>query len=235
MAIPHYVKMAGEWREAMLPTPYVKMAGDWKEAPSPYLYVKIAGAWRSTDGATVPVTSYSYLANWANTYSGTTINYSSHRDQLNYQGESSYHGEESSLWGFNDAQMRADLAGKTIVGVTARITARWTYAGGGKYFHIMPHNHADKPSTAVLSDNFVSVLLSRTGTGVVTLPVSFGEKLRDGTMKGIGLRFDQPGENEWGYCTGMYSTNTPIASPGDGNIITCPTDQLAMLTVTVAA
>ncbi|RLB61875.1 MAG: hypothetical protein DRH08_13260 [Deltaproteobacteria bacterium] len=206
--------------------------GSWRNVTEAYIVA--GGQWVKWWGAAPPPVQYTYLANWANSYSGTAINTSSHRDELNYQGESSYHGEESSLWGFDDALMRADLAGKTILSVTARITSRWTYAGGGKYFHIMPHNHADKPSTAVLSPNFVSVLLPRDGTGTVVLPVSFGEQLRDGTMKGIGLKFEQPGENEWGYCTGMYTTFSPVASPEDWDIAVCPTDQLAMLTIVTA-
>ncbi len=179
-----------------------------------------------------PSTTFTYLAQWAQSYSGTTLNTSSHRDQLNYQGESSTHGEESSLWGFDDAQIRADLAGREISLVEARLTSRWTYAGSGKRFHIMEHNHSDKPQTVTLGDIIADIFLPRAGTGSVTLPVAFGERLRDGTARGIGLRYQMPGEEEWGYCTGMYSTANPVASPGDGDIITCPPEQLTMLTIT---
>jgi hypothetical protein len=174
---------------------------------------------------------FKYYATWANSYGDGDINDSSHRDELNYQGESSYHGEESSLWGFDYAQMQTDLAGLEIESVGVRLTSRWTYAGGGKEFHIMPHNYSSKPSTVSLQDNMSHVFLGRGQTGSTDLPVWFGEGLRDGTQKGLGLRFTQPGEYAWGYCTGMYSTNRLVASPSDGDIIPCPASNLAMITV----
>jgi hypothetical protein len=58
--------------------------------------------------------TYTYHATWANSYGDGQINDSSHRDELNYQGESSWHGDESSLWGFDYAQIQSDLAGLAI-------------------------------------------------------------------------------------------------------------------------
>ncbi len=188
--------------------------------------------WQTEEPPT-PGTEFTYYANWAQSYAGTTLNTSSHRDQLNYQGGSSTHGDESSLWGFDDVQMRADLAGKTVLGVIARLTSRWTYAGSGKTFHVMTHNHAAKPSIATFGPIVAQPLLPRSGTETFTLPISVGEDIRDGAVAGIGLKFEEPGEYAWGYCTGMYSTSSPVASPGDGDMVACPQNQLAVLIITV--
>jgi len=48
MAIEHYVKVAGAWRDGRQnPSHYVKVAGSWQEArPTPAKYVKVVGRWR---------------------------------------------------------------------------------------------------------------------------------------------------------------------------------------------
>jgi hypothetical protein len=175
---------------------------------------------------------FTYNAIWAQSYSGTSLNNSSHRGQLNYQGESSYHGHESSLWGFDIAQIRADLASHpNITKVRARISNRWTYSSGGEYFYVMRHNHSTEPTTVQLGDIMVEPWLGRGETKTFDLPVSFGEALRDGSAAGIGLKYKIPGVNEWGYCTGMYSTKRLVASPSDSDIIACPENQITQISI----
>lgn len=174
--------------------------------------------------------SYTYYAIWAQSYSGNTANNSSHRGQLNYQGESSYHGEESSLWGFDIAQIRNDLAGRTIESAALKITSRWTYDGQGKVYHVMTHNHTTEPTTATFGPIVGEEWIPRTGSGSYDIPHDVIDDLINGGVSGFGLKYMMPGEENWGYCTGMYTTKSPVASPEDSDIISCPNDQKATLT-----
>jgi hypothetical protein len=175
--------------------------------------------------------TFVYYMDWAQSYSGSSINNSSNRDKLNYEGKSDFHGQESSLWGFDDAQMRSDLAGKTILSVDVRLTSRWSFGAGGKNFNVMQHNYSSKPSSMSPGSVIYHGLWARGETRAVALPVSFAEGLRDGTQRGLGLRYTDPSDNGWGYMTGTYSTNTLTASPSSSQLIPCPTSEKAMITV----
>jgi len=233
MAVGSYFKHLGAWKRISNDSnagAYVKKGGVWTRGPAndQGSYVKRDGVWRPTAN---PPTTFTYLMDWSASYSGTSINTSSNRDVLNYEGRSSIHGDESSLWGFDYAQMQADLAGKTITAVEVRLTSRWSFGALGKNFHVMQHNHATKPASVSLGTILEVAIWERGETRSVDLPLSFGEALRDGTQKGVGLRFNDPSDNGWGYMTGTHTTTVLTSSPQPSEIVVCPNGEKAMITV----
>ena len=171
---------------------------------------------------------------WAQTYSGTEHNESSERGYLNYEGHSSYHGNESSLWGFDFTAIRQRLVGREVTRVQARITSRWSYDGGGKTYHIMKHGYTSEPSSITIGEEIATITLPRAGTGYTDLPLSIVDEINNGTVHGIGLRYTDS-DTSWGYCTGMYTTSEVVSSPDPDQIIPCPDDQLTKIIFTSTA
>ena len=160
---------------------------------------------------------FTYDAIYSQTYDGTVANNSSNRDVLAYEGHSSIHGDESSLFGFDFAQIQADLAIRpNIISVTLRLSQRWSFDGGGKTFHVAEHNFATKPASGlVFGATLATPFMTRGQILTSVLPNSFAERLRDNVMKGLGLKNTI---TDWGYCAGMFTTNVLVASPTAGQI-----------------
>src|SRR5699024_10448451 len=107
-------------------------------------------------------------------------------------------GKNKSIFFLDHAKWRKVLKGKTIVSVKMYIKRNKKHHGypnDGRVMHVYTHNYASKsklPSASkgpTLSNKFkASGLNWRLGQGKwVTLPKSFGEKLRDNKIKGFAL------------------------------------------------
>lgn len=160
---------------------------------------------------------FTYDAIDSQTYDGTNENNSSNRDILAYEGQSGTHGNEGSMFLFDDAQIRADLAVRpTIISVTFRLSCRWSFDGGGKTFHVAEQNFSPLPTSgAVWGTTLATEFFTRGQIRTLALPNSFAERLRDNTQKGLGLKYTI---TNWGYMAGMWTTNVLTASPSGGQL-----------------
>ncbi len=130
---------------------------------------------------------------WSSTWSGSwrTV-YNAWRDGASdvYQGSNGGYGNHRGLWGFDDASIRATLAGRTIGSVRVRVSRS---SGGGVYAAQTPtwwtHNYANEPTSGQpsLSGGVDAGSFARGTTGWATLPDSYGNDLRDNVAKGIAL------------------------------------------------
>ena len=128
--------------------------------------------------------SSNHARSWRTTYGGWRTD-----NNFVYQGQWQSFGLHRGLWFFNDSSIRNTLSGRTITGVRIYVTRRsegGASASGTASFRT--HNHSSQPSgqptvsTQVASSGFAW------GTGKwVTLPVSVGNALRDGSARGIAL------------------------------------------------
>jgi len=200
--------------------------GAWQELDT--IYEWNGSSWVQVWPESTPEETFTYYANWTQSYDGNVANYSSYRDVMSYEGYSSYHGNESALFGFDDALMRSDLAGRDIKSVDLRLSQRWSYAGSGKTFHIQAHNHSSKPGSYTPGPQIAEVFLGRGQIGSITLPNSLGEQIRDGSERGVGLLYV---DSNWGYCAGMSTTTVLSSSPESYQVVPSGTDQLPRLTI----
>jgi hypothetical protein len=107
------------------------------------------------------------------------------------QGEWSSYGNHRGLWFFDDAQIRADLAGKTIKSVRLYMSrlSQGGYSGAGTPT-VWNHNYASQPAGTPLLSNGTASHGTSFAWGEakwVELGPYWGEKFRDGTAKGIAL------------------------------------------------
>lgn len=130
-----------------------------------------------------------------------------------YQGyASATYGTQKSMVNFDDAAIRADLAGATINGISCTFRVKGTYYmgnGTGMFVVIKQHNSSTPPTTysGTGSTLWTSPGTYNPGQTVsAPLPVSFGNNLRDNLMKGIG--FGVPPSTSANYYGYMYGVGT---------------------------
>jgi hypothetical protein len=111
-------------------------------------------------------------------------------DSRAYQGQFENFGLHRGCWFFNDANMRSTLSGRTITNITLRLTR---LNGGGSSASQDPtirlHNHSSRPSG---SPSLFGQLTYAGGwswgqTKTIDLPTTWGNALRDGTARGVGI------------------------------------------------
>lgn len=103
-------------------------------------------------------------------------------------------GERRIMLGFDDAQIRADLAGAEILKVTWHMLVTDTYSHGGVRVHFGAHDSSGPPGIfSATRRNVWSGQWPDGGTGEWwrgAIPDWYGRALRDGTIRGVTI--DQP-------------------------------------------
>jgi hypothetical protein len=133
------------------------------------------------------------------------------------------HGRQSSVVCFDDAAIRAALVGASIVKVVLTFRVKKAYYGytasgfgsggfGGVNVRIRDHNFSTPPTT--YNDTAGSLRGSADhcfegGTRKITLDVSFGNMLRDGTARGFAFTAPNSDKAFYGYHYGPGSGSAP--------------------------
>lgn len=131
-----------------------------------------------------------------------------------YQGQySSTNGNQYSMIGFNDTQIRADTAGSTINKVELYLNNNHFYNNSGGIAVIGTHNQTSlsgSHSSSQVNDNLDQESFTYGQAKWFTLPNSIGTALRDNTAKGIALG---PGPSTsktyYGYFAGNGQSGEP--------------------------
>ena len=131
-----------------------------------------------------------------------------------YQGEySSTHGNQRSLIGFDDDEIRSDLAGATITKVELRLDNTHFYNNSGGTAVIGTHDYGSAPgswSGSRVQESRETESWAKGALKWVTLSNSFGTDFQDGSATGIALG---PGDSSsltyYSYWVGQNGTNKP--------------------------
>lgn len=119
-------------------------------------------------------------------------------------------GRQKSMAGFNYTDIQNNLRGSRIdkVEIFLRNEHFWYYSGGAAY--IGTHNNTSPPSNfAQRRYGLVYQAFQGRGQGYwITMPINFGEALRDGMEKGFTLYRDS---NELSYYGYFHGENTGAA------------------------
>jgi hypothetical protein len=131
-----------------------------------------------------------------------------------YQGYySGTNGNQFSLIGFNDAQIRADLAGSTISKVELYLNNNHWYNNSGGTAVIGTHNLTTFGSSVTYpssTDNITQASFTYGQAKWVTIANSIGNALRDNTAKGILLgKGPSTSHTYYGYFAGNGQSGEP--------------------------
>ena len=153
-----------------------------------------------------------YTSTWTRSYQGDGSLRISNGDM--YQGYySGTNGNQRSLIGFNDDQIRSDLSGATINKVEVRLDNQHFYYNSGGVACIGTHNYGGAPSTwsgSRVDEIRQTFNWAKGAVKWVTVSNTFGTDLRDGTATGLALG---PGVNTsltyYGFFAGQNGTYKP--------------------------
>lgn len=131
-----------------------------------------------------------------------------------YQGRySATNGNQFSMIGFDDAQIRSDLSGSTITKVELYLNNNHFYSNSGGNAVIGTHNQttlSGTHSSSQINDNLQQTHFDYGQAKWITIPNSIGNALRDNTAKGIALG---PGpttsQSYYGYFAGNGESGEP--------------------------
>jgi hypothetical protein len=158
-----------------------------------------------------PITRSSlWTAQWGQAYrsSGGFTGSDNSKLQMGSTGDS-YNGRQRSLIGFDYASIQSTLSGSKISRVQFWLYNWHTwYYNGGTYWAGM-HNNTVKPGSwgGTIGRDFVSSFhVPNTGPGWYDLATEFGDKLRDGTAKGVTLQAPNDDRTYYGYAAGGPGT-----------------------------
>lgn len=118
-------------------------------------------------------------------------------------------GKHRGFWYFNYSDIQNNLSGKEIVSIRVWIKRANTYHGhyDDQTVHMWMHNlnSSDRPSTPSVGHHYEvpDPQFSKGEETWINLPKSYGERLRDGTMKGLALYVP-----DWGRMPYMYFSGT---------------------------
>lgn len=165
----------------------------------------------------VNMTSQKYTktweANWSQTYRESGTKRTDYRGDMICQGEylADPWGLMRSLAGFNDASIRAELAGARIDDVKLYLkNEHWYYYAGGTAI-IGYHNHASEPTNfshsvyKAKSQKFTS----RGQALWIDMPNALGEGLRDNRYKGISIFANSTSMEYYGVFYGAHTSYKP--------------------------
>lgn len=224
-----FVKQGGVW-EPVRPLS-VRVGGVWEEVEVGS--VKVAGVWETCYLKADPV-EHVYDMTWHACYNDTSLYTGSQRDRLGYNGyASSTSRKETTIYGFDYAQIQADLAVRpTISSITVEIECRWSYSGSGKNVTFGEHNYGGSaPSTITIPGVDQTEFFTRGQRRTITLPTSFAEHLRDGTAKGLALPYTNTSQ-PWGYMAATYTTTVLTSSPSDAQTKLASPGEMPRLRIT---
>lgn len=170
------------------------------------------GPWTSTSGKTKSARKTSKAGStnsesWGNKYGWKTGTKKVYQGEWCNQWSSDHHiegignvcwGKHKGLWFFDHAWWRGELAGRKIISVTLEIERQEEHNGAwsAQKPTFWLHNYGSKPSgQPTLSSKYQSPVSFEMGEKKsVSLPVSYGEALRDGDARGIGIYRDSWGQ-----------------------------------------
>lgn len=165
-----------------------------------------------------PTTSATYTkrwyATWSRSYEGddsTRFDDSPYMYQGSYDGSSP--GNQKSLAGFDYKNIQATLAGATILEAYVTVKnyhARWNR---GLYAEIGSHNYSSKPSTwsgGTVRERRWNKWVTEGGAVTVNAGTTFGNELKAGTSKGIGIGPERTNDHDnYGFFYGASYSSKP--------------------------
>ena len=150
-----------------------------------------------------------WAATWSQAYRQSGGYTGGDQENLYYgnSGESSYNGRQSSLIGFDYANIQATLAGSVINKVEVYLYNEHTWLNAGATVWFGTHSNAAKPSTfGGVTASFISSGATKRSTGTWhVVSTSIGAVLRDGGAKGIVLQAPNDSTSYYGYASGVGS------------------------------
>lgn len=165
-------------------------------------------------GGSTPVQTYTktYTSTWTRSYQGDGSLRISNGDI--YQGYySSTNGNQRSLIGFDDDQIRSDLSGATITKVEVRLDNTHFYNNSGGTAVLGTHDYGSAPSSwsgSRVNESRQNFSWAKGALKWVTVSNSFGTDLKSGAATGIALG---PGDSTsltyYGYFVGQNGTYKP--------------------------
>lgn len=172
-----------------------------------------SGGTSGTPNPTIPAqpvtVSKTWTATWSQAYRQSGGFTGSNQNYLYYgnSGESSFNGTQHSLIGFDYADIATFLSGSTINSVEIFLDSLHTWANSGATCFFGMHSNATKPSTygGVVRDLVSSAKLLRGQQEYHGISTEFGQKLRDGSAKGIILQAPNSSSSYYGYVAGVGS------------------------------
>jgi hypothetical protein len=145
----------------------------------------------SSGGGSTPVQTYTktYTSTWTRSYQGDGDLRISNGDM--YQGRySSTHGNQRSLIGFNDDQIRADLSGATIKKVEVRLDNTHFYNNSGGTAVLGTHNYGSAPGSwgdSRVDQGRQDFSWAKGSLKWVTVSNAFGNDFKSGAATGLAL------------------------------------------------
>ena len=121
-----------------------------------------------------------------------------------------YWGVQRSLIGFNTRQIQEKLKGATVQKVELYLkNEHFWYARGGRA-SIVSHSFANRPYRFNHSASVANTEFVKGQAKWITLPVSQGNLLKNGSVSGYGLFRNSADLNYYGYFSGANTRNRPV-------------------------
>lgn len=195
----------------------------WRELTSFNVIEKVGDKWAK--GQIVAKTYVdTFSATWSESYDGDgVIKPSAYTSGKLYQGRYGryntidniqynpiYWGIQRSLVGFNAKQIQEKLKGATVQKVEIYLkNEHFWYAKGGRA-SVVSHSFINKPNRFNFSSSVADSAFVKGQGKWITLPVSQGNLLKNGSISGFGLFKNSADLNYYGYFSGATSSNRPV-------------------------
>lgn len=116
-------------------------------------------------------------------------------------------GKNKGIWLFDYSDIKSTLAGKDILDIKIYVNRMDTYHGyySDQVLHMWLHNHGSKPGGEPSLFTHYEVrnpTFAKGESAWIDLPNSYGNALRDGNAKGLGLYVPNWGRSPYVYCSG---------------------------------
>jgi hypothetical protein len=162
-----------------------------ESAPTPERFWEQPGEPLPEPPTRLPDQTKVYMATWSQAYTGGNQRATWHGNEIHQGVVSGGNGNMRSLIGFNDAQIRKDLAGRTILKVEFRMHYHHWWSNSGGTAIIGWHNVVARPSSwnsAHVTPNRWRISGWKRGeTKTISLGISVGSALKSGSIKGIAI------------------------------------------------
>lgn len=170
----------------------------------------------------VNATRQVYTKTWASTWSRSYYGYGDKRTNSHYGHTRMYQGKYSgsyntwglqrSMFGFNIASIRAELAGANIKDVKLYLrNQHWYWTAGGSAI-IGLHNSSSEPTKFSQTRYNEKAEYFYSGRGVskwIDFPNDVGEDIRDGDIAGFTLMANSTKHTYYGYFYGASTSYAP--------------------------
>lgn len=174
------------------------------------VYERVSGGWESL---TAQKQSDTWEANWSQTYVSDGTKRTDYRGNMLCQGkyQNDSFGHMRSLCGFDDADMRAKLAGAKIEKIELYLrNEHWYYYSGGTAV-IGYHNHANEPNTFSHSEiNQKTQRFSGRGQAQwINMPLDFATGIQNNKYKGFSIFTASDAIGYYGVFYGAHTSYKP--------------------------